>query len=263
MNAIPIITLTTDFGIADGYVASVKGVILSVNPALCIMDVCHEIGPQNIFHGAFVFHTAYSYFPDGTVHLVIIDPGVGSNRRAIIIKTKKQYFIGPDNGVFSFVLRDEHVEEIRAIENPKYILSNISSTFHGRDIFAPVGAHLASGIPMEEFGSVVDNPVSIPVPAPKYNNNLMVGHILCVDRFGNLITNIHRRFWQENIGNRRFIIFCGKRIEKLNRSYADSHVGEVLAIFNSSGYLEISVNYGNAAKEMGLDTGSEIEIDVL
>jgi len=258
----PIITLTTDFGLTDGYVASMKAVILSIDPTARIVDLCHEIRPQDIAHGAFVLATAYKYFPQGTIHVAVIDPGVGSNRRAILVKTPDFYFLGPDNGIFSYIFKEETIESVIVVDNPKFMLERISNTFHGRDIFAPVAAHLASGTVPKKFGTEETNPVKLPIPSPKYNQNMIVGNVLCIDRFGNIITNIRKDFWETTVSNRRFMIYCGKRIEQINRSYAESHEGDILAIFNSSDYLEISKNRGNAAEELDMDSGSELEIDI-
>lgn len=258
-----IITLTSDFGLRDGYVASLKGVILSIAPQTNIVDFCHEIRPQDISHGAFVLHTTSKYFTDYSIHVGVVDPGVGSQRRAIAIKTEKAFYIGPDNGLFSLILNDNPINEIRSIENNSLFLNKISSTFHGRDIFAPVAAHIANGTPFESIGNIITNPVTLKYKSPIYNNELIVGHVLCIDHFGNIITNITRNIWEKVVMNRRFMIFCGKRLEKINNSYSETNPGEVLAIFNSSDYLEISINYGNAAKQLGLEIGSEIEIDLL
>ncbi len=262
MSSRPLVTMTTDFGYMDAYVASMKGVLLSINREIEIIDICHEIRPQDVFHGAFVLHTGYSFFPDGTIHLGVVDPGVGGNRRAILVQTDRYYFIGPDNGLFSYVLKHEKIRSIRALENKSYFREDISSTFHGRDIFAPVAGHLTLNIPLNELGPEIDNPMVLNIPEPKVDEDMLIAHVLCIDRFGNLITNVTRSFWDNQVGNRRFFIYCRMRIEKINRSYNESQPKDILAIFNSSDYLEISSNMGNAARELGLKPGSEIEIEL-
>jgi S-adenosylmethionine hydrolase len=258
----PLVTMTTDFGYMDAYVASMKGVMLGINKEIEIVDICHEIRPQDVFHGAFVISTGYSFFPEGTIHLGVVDPGVGGIRRAILIQTNRYLFIGPDNGLFSYILKKEPVLSIRTLENKAHFRNDVSSTFHGRDIFAPVAGHLTRGIPIEEMGSEITNPTILEIPEPIIKEDMLVAHVLCIDRFGNLITNVTRSFWNQLVGNRRFFIYCRMRIEKINKSYNESQPNDILAIFNSSGFLEISSNLGNAAKELGLKPGSEIEIEL-
>ncbi len=257
-----VITLTTDFGRRDSYVGSMKGVILGISPEAQIIDLCHSVIPQDVPHGAFLLHTGYPYFPEGTIHVAVVDPGVGSERRAIAVKTSKYIFISPDNGLLSYIFRDEKIESIRNIENKTLFRDTISTTFHGRDIFAPVAGHLAKGIPFSEIGQEIVKPVQLPLPQPLLTDDQIIAHVLCVDQFGNLITDITRSFWEKQVKNRRFFILCGKRIEKINHSYSESGEGEILAIFNSSDYLEISANRGSAAEYLHLSRGTEIEIDL-
>ena len=257
-----IITLTTDFGYQDAYVGSMKGVILEICPEVEIVDLCHSVSPQDVPHGAFLLHTGYSYFPANTIHVVVVDPGVGSERRAIAVKTAKYIFIAPDNGLLSYIYRDNKVESVRSIENKLLFRDTVSNTFHGRDIFAPVAAHVARGIPFEEIGPLIENPVKLLLPAPVLSDDQIIAHITCIDQFGNLITDITRVYWEKQVKGRRFFILCGKRIEKINRSYSESLAGEILAIFNSSDYLEISANRGNASELLNLRRGAEIEIDL-
>ena len=252
----PIITLTTDFGNRDSYVGSMKGIILGISPGIRIVDLCHFVTPQDIPHGAFLLHTGYSYFPKGTIHVAVVDPGVGSERRAIAVKTSKYIFIAPDNGLLSYIFRDEKIETIRSIENKSLFLKTISMTFHGRDIFAPVAAHLAKGNSFSEVGPEIENSVQLLLPKPSFTDDQIIAHVVCIDQFGNVITDITRAFWEKQVKNRRFFILCGKRIEKINRSYSESREGEILAIFNSSDYLEISANRGNAAEYLHFNAGS-------
>lgn len=257
-----IITLTSDFGLKDSYVGSMKGVILSLIPDIEIIDLCHTIHPQDVHHGAFVLHTGYSYFPAGTIHIAVVDPGVGSTRRAITLQTDKYIFLAPDNGLLSYIFRDEQILSIRNIENKNLFRDTISPTFHGRDIFAPVAAHIAQGIALNKIGPKIDNPIKLSLSEPVKTNGQIITHIVCIDQFGNLITDITQKYWNEHIGNRRFFILCGKRIEKINQAYSESPENEILAIFNSSGYLEISSYRGNAAQQLNMQPGNEIEIDI-
>lgn len=254
-----LITLTTDFGLKDSYVGTMKGVILGINPQATIVDLCHEIEPQNVRQAAFVLYTAYRYFPRGTIHVVVVDPGVGSERRAIALRTPMATFVAPDNGVLSYVVADEEVERVVSLTNPQYWLAEVSSTFHGRDIFAPLAAHLSLGVPLEELGEALAEIVTFSVPQPEIGEDgTLRGHIIHVDRFGNLITDVKQqaaRLSQETI-----IEVRGHRIVGLRRTYAEAAKGEILALIGSSGHLEIAMRGGSAMRTLGMKVGDEVKI---
>ena len=260
-SASGIITLTTDFGTSDLYVGVMKGVILNINPHTQLVDITHAIPPQDIRAAAFLVDSAYGYFPTGTIHLIVVDPGVGSHRRAVACQTEHGCFVCPDNGVLSYILREEVPYRAVAIENLAYCLPQISNTFHGRDIFAPVAAHLSQGVPLDQFGRPIDDLVRFPIPAPQVAYSKIIGHVLWIDRFGNLITNISDETLKSFDLQRGFVIKIGSMtLDRLNRSYTESEVGELLAIIGSSGRLEISINQGNAASTLGLKQGDAITI---
>jgi S-adenosyl-L-methionine hydrolase (adenosine-forming) len=274
-----IITLTTDFGISDGYAASVKAVILSINPGANIVDVSHAIKPQHILQASFVINSVYSYFPANTIHLVVVDPGVGSERKAIILKTPSAYFVAPDNGVLSYVvdglasiqtssvsdrsfaLRKWKIPEIgdafglNQITNKKYMLNQVSSTFHGRDVFGPAAAYLSLGVPEDEFGKPLKYLNIFPVPKPVQKNNLLEGNVIYVDGFGNLITN----FKSDNLEAAGFEIKIGGfSISRLSHFYQEKK--GLAAIIGSSGYLEISLTNGSAAAFLRARVGDVVEL---
>ena len=260
-SASGIITLTTDFGTSDLYVGVMKGVILSINPQAQIVDITHAVPPQDIHAAAFLVDSGYGYFPTGTIHLIVVDPGVGSQRRAVACQTEHGCFVCPDNGVLSAILRDEVCYRVVAVENLAYCLPQISNTFHGRDIFAPVAAHLSQGVPLDDLGQPIDDLVRFPIPAPQMTDSEIIGHVLWVDRFGNLITNISDETLKSFDIQSGFVIKVGSMtLDRLNRSYAESEVGELLAIIGSFGRLEISINQGSAASTLGLKQGDAITI---
>ena len=256
-----VITLMTDFGISDHFVGVMKGVILNINPKVRIVDITHAVPPQDVHGAAFIVNSTYRYFPAGTIHVVVVDPGVGSRRRAIICQTDTAYFVCPDNGVLSYVLGNDTAHRIVALGNTDYWLSEVSNTFHGRDIFAPAAAHLSRGILLSQFGDAVNNVVRLPIQIPQVAKTAIVGSVIWVDHFGNLITNLTSDLVESFGMENSFVIRAGKaEICRLNCSYAESKKGECLAIIGSSGYLEISVNQGNAAQVLGLKRNDVIEI---
>ncbi len=275
------ITLTTDFGTSDVYVGLMKGVILNINPNVQIVDITHAIPPQNIHEAAFTIQAAYRYFPKGTIHVIVVDPGVGSERQAIVCQTDRAFFVCPNNGVLSYLLQNIEAEDICApeavvIENPAYLLPQVSNTFHGRDIFAPVAAHLSLGIPLAQIGTPIHNLIRFPAPAICIAEDILTGQIINVDSFGNLITNISKNalaaFLLSSKSNKdavgqldkcamsaKFEIVAGHTsLKKLNISYAESEAGEPLAIIGSFGALEIAVNMGNAQTQLGLKKGDTV-----
>jgi len=207
MQTKPPVTLTTDFGTSDGYVGTMKGVILGIAPGTPMVDVSHTISPQNVGEAAYVLYTAYPFFPTGTIHLVVVDPGVGSARRPIALRTENAFFVGPDNGVFSYVMASEKVKTIVELSEPRYRLPQVSYTFHGRDVFAPAAAYLAAGVPIAALGSPVIDPVIFPSPRLEVGHCVVTGEVLHLDHFGNAITSIGRLDWD---GDR---LFCGRDSE--------------------------------------------------
>ena len=245
-----LITLTTDFGTADHFVAAMKGVILGLAPRVRIVDITHEIAPFDISEAGFVIAQAWSWFPKGTVHVVVVDPGVGSSRRPILAAAGGHYFIGPDNGVFSMIY-DVVPHKVRTISNSKLMRTDVSRTFHGRDIFAPAAAYLARKTPPARFGKLITDYVR--------SEAAKGGTILKVDRFGNLITNLHiDRF--SGIKTHAFELrIGGETIRRLALTYAETKIGELFVIVGSSGYLEIAANQENAARKLGCGSGAPVE----
>lgn len=267
--------MTTDFGLTDAYVAAMKGVILGINPEARLVDICHTIKPQNIQQAAFVLSTAYPFFPSGTVHLVVIDPGVGTDRRAIILSTPSAQFVAPDNGVLSYVIAQSSAEphetypdqeqielpaglEAVAITRPKYWRSPVSPTFHGRDIFSPVAARLSLGAPATDFGETVTAVTMLPLSHPQLTSeNTLVGHIQHIDNFGNLITNIRGKDLHRD--TQSITIEIGHQlISGLSQTYARGD--GLLSLIGSSGYLEIALKDGNASSFLNADIGEEVTV---
>jgi len=254
-----IITITTDFGLADPYVAMMKGVILSIHSAARLVDLTHQIRPGFVLQAAGLIRETFIYFPDGTVHLAVVDPGVGGARRSIALEAGGHFFVGPDNGLFWPILHDHPENKPVHLTESKYFLSRISHTFHGRDLFSPVAAHLSLGVPLERFGPVINDPVELALPKPRGKGDTLHGQILRLDNFGNLITNIHRTELERFLESARPVIRVGDLdVEKFGHIYSDVEEGEALALIGSSGWLEIAVNLGRAAEYTGLDTGEII-----
>lgn len=237
------ITLLTDFGTADYFVGAVKGAILSVNPNVVIVDITHEVPAQDIEAGAFLLFAAYKTFPRGTIHVAVVDPGVGSARRPIIVAANDQFFVGPDNGIFSYIYDREPSHQTFHVTAEKYFRPDPSSTFHGRDIFAPVGAALSTGVVPEQFGPEINDPVRLPsLETPS--------RIIHIDRFGNCVTNIRRKVKSLSVN--------GKTIDSFREFYGEGSGEELFAIWGSAGFLEISVNGGSAAQVLGAKRGDPI-----
>ena len=267
-----VITLTTDFGLADAYVAAMKGVILGINPDARLVDISHTIEPQNIAQAAFILSTVYEFFPRGTVHLVVVDPGVGTKRKAVILRTPEVAFIAPDNGVLSYVLEKYSLGETVAgrqpldtgkaqateITNSRYWLPDVSATFHGRDIFAPVAAHLSLGTPINEFGNKLDSLATLPLIKPRREpDGTLTGCILHIDNFGNLITNI-RKFDLPPDTAGTAVGVKNELITGLVEAYAASD--GLCALIGSSGHLEIALKDGHAAAYLKAGVGDSIKI---
>jgi S-adenosyl-L-methionine hydrolase (adenosine-forming) len=260
----PIITLTTDFGLNDHFIGTMKGVILGIEPEAQIVDICHAVQAFDVLDGALTISQAYSYFPSGTVHMVIVDPGVGTARRPLIVTSERHLFVAPDNGVLSLVYQREQRLSARHVTAEHYNLQPVSNTFHARDIFSPVAAYLAKGVDPEKFGEEITDFVRFAAPKPKaVNENTLRGVVLKVDRFGNLITNITPQdapmlFTEQPTG---FKIVVGKReITEIKSAYALGAPGEVFGIVGSMGYLEIAANRAAAAQVLGVGRGSDVNI---
>lgn len=242
-----IITLTSDFGLADHYVGSMKGVILGINSDVVIVDISHEIPKYDIVRAALLIGNFYAYFPKDTIHVVVVDPGVGSERKPIAIESEQGIFVGPDNGVFSLILEQEC--SVYDISNPDFMLKDISSTFHGRDIFAPAAAHLSRGADINQIGGELSSPKLISINKPQVLESEIIGEVIYKDSFGNLITNIPG----EMINEESQIIIDDHIIDTVASSYNDVSSGDVLAIIGSSGFLEIAVNQGSASEHIKSD----------
>lgn len=257
----PIITLLTDFGTKDHYVASMKGAILSINPRCLLIDITHQVNPQDVEEGGFVLANAYAYFPRGTIHLSVVDPGVGGIRKPILVVTENYFFVGPDNGLFTLVAQREKTKQVVVLNKKKYFLPKISSTFHGRDIFAPVAAHLSLGVMPKAFGYEIKSMKELWFPKPVTKEGKLFGEILHIDAFGNMISNIDEEKLFRFIQDRPFSIRAGKRITSgLKKGYSEGKKGEPIALLGSGGFLEISVREGNAQKVLKLKKGDSIVI---
>jgi S-adenosyl-L-methionine hydrolase (adenosine-forming) len=257
----PIITLTTDFGTNDHLVGTMKGVILNINPAARIVDINHNVAPFDILDGALTIANAYQYFPPRTIHVVIVDPGVGTERRPLLVSGEKQYFIAPDNGVLSMIFERESCT-VRHVTAEHYFLNPVSPTFHGRDVFAPTAAWLAKAWQTEAFGEEITDHVRFTVPKPKPSGPAVKGVVLRVDAFGNLMTNLTSdHIPPETLASGSIkLTVNGKEISKMVRTFGDGSPGEPIAFFGSAGYLEIAVNRGNAARTLGANRGAEVAL---
>lgn len=258
-----IVTLTTDFGGNDHLVAAMKGVILKINPDVRIVDISHNVMPFDILDGALVIGQAYKYWPLRTVHVVVVDPGVGSARRPILVSGDQHYFVAPDNGVLSMVYEREEKVTVRHITAEHYFMNPVSNTFHGRDIFAPVAAWLAKNGQAPSFGEEVTDFVRFAMPKPKAANGAIKGVVLKIDHFGNLITNFTAEDAPQLLTGSAFKMNVGaKEVSKLMQSYSQGAQGEPFAVVGSSGFLEISVNKGSAARALGVQRGAEVTLQV-
>jgi len=253
----PLITLTTDFGTRDGFVAQMKGIILGMNPRARLIDVTHDIEPFSVLEGALVLKGISPHFPSGTIHVAIVDPGVGSKRRGIVLCAEEQTYVGPDNGLFSLIMSDNRAYEIREIQNPDFIRPEPHPTFHGRDIFAPTAAHLSAGKPFEEVGPLVYDPTKLFMPPVKENAEGLEGSVIYVDRFGNLSSNIDRAMLNKTVGT---VCVGNVTIKGLSRFFGQVPEGETMALINSFDLLEIAVNRGNAAQVLGIGKAEALRI---
>ena len=258
-----IITLTTDFGESDPYAAMIKGVVLSINPDAKIIDVTHQIPIGSIKEGGLIIKESYKYFPSGTVHVGVVDPGVGGKRRPIAVLADNHFFVGPDNGLFSPIIEAQRHIGIIHLKEKRYWGHTISRTFHGRDIFAPVAAHLSLGVNPFLMGEKIDNPTTLAYPLPRENNTALVGEIIRVDHFGNLITNITREQLTPFLTSKGLIIAVGSlTLKKISTTYNDVPEGQPLALIGSSDLLEIAVNMGRAIDYLGREYGVGTKVQV-
>lgn len=255
-----IITLTTDFGWKDWFVGTMKGVILSIDPEAVVVDITHDLARGDIRGGAFALAASYQFFPHGTVHLAVVDPGVGSGRSAIAVQTADYFFVGPDNGVLSWALRQEKIKSIRKLDNEKFFLRSISQTFHGRDIFSPVAAHLSKGVPLEKLGPPQQQLVTFPWPKPQRNRRQVTGEVVYIDVFGNAITNIRNEFLDGFDRESCRVMLRRKAVARLRRYYEEVPQGQAACVVSSSGFLEIAVNGGSAAQRFKLKVGDAVEV---
>ncbi len=263
-KAPPLITLLTDFGERDWFVASVKGAILSINPQIRIVDLSHQIAPHRIDEASYFLKSCYREFPEGTIHVVVVDPGVGSARRAIMVKSAQYFFLAPDNGVLSSIFEAEQPVEVREIDQLKYRRKSPGRTFDGRDLFAPVAARLANHEPFESFGPIIRDYRRFPIAQPRWEQGILVGEIVYMDRFGNLITNLtpanlegvrsvrQRGVWLIRVGE--WII------EGLVDSYSEGTVGKLSALINSDGRLELFLKESSAADLFRIGRGEPVEV---
>lgn len=256
------ITLTTDFSEHDGYVGVMKGVIAGIAPHARVIDLSHTVAPQDVFQAALLLGRSVSYFPAGTVHVAVVDPGVGTARRGIAAQLGRQYFVGPDNGLLTLLYQQAQVDgepvRIYALENPDYRLAQVSRTFHGRDIFAPAAAHLAAGAPLESFGAAVMDPILLDMPQPQKTADGLSGSIIHVDAFGNLASNIRAEMLAD-LGNIH-IILKNTVIEGISATFGNKAQGELVAVIDSFGFLSICMVNGNAAQQLGAGFGETLQI---
>ena len=287
-----VITLLTDFGNQDAYVGIMKGVIAGINPFANIVDICHNVPPQDIFSSAYLLYTSYKYFPKKTIHVAVVDPGVGSRRNIICVETKNYFFLAPDNGILSFIVQEERLKSIIRVTNSKYFLPSLSSTFHGRDVFAPVAAHLSLGVRSQKMGIKINQLKQLDMPKPVHKKTGQVeGQIIYIDRFGNLITNIKKEYLVKWVGGQKSEVgmqksadrinqrkttlkelfsLCNtietvigkKKIMGLSKTYTDVKPGEPLVLIGSAGFLEVSINQGNAQRYFKADKGSKIIVEI-
>ena len=264
MRTIPIITLLSDFGLKDAYVAEMKAVILSVNPHVCTVDISHEVEKFNIRMGAFILAAATPYFPKGTLHIAVVDPGVGTKRRPIIIQTKRSLYIGPDNGLLLLSARKEGISHVYHATNPKYRHPKISTTFHGRDIFAPAAAHLSLRRPPSQFGPEIHDYVIPQFAEPYTKEDELTGEVIHIDSFGNVVTNISSKALEKletGIDKLLHVQIGGKTVAmRFCSTYGEVPASTLLAIVGSHDFLEISVNHGNAAKTLNSEPGDVVSI---
>ncbi len=257
-----IITLTTDFGLQDAYVGSMKGVILSIHPHARIVDITHELPAHRILPAAYLLREACPRFPPGTVHVAVVDPGVGGQRTPLLLKIDDRFYVGPDNGIFGLLMVDLPLQGAWRLERREHFLHPVSNTFHGRDVFAPVAAHLAAGMPPDAFGPAASDPSSLSLPAYHEETGTLSGQVVWIDRFGNCITNLTERVVSRWARRASFTIHAAsKKIVKISTTYESTSEGEALALINSMGYLEVACNQARADHTLGLREGDPVILE--
>ncbi len=266
-DAQPIVTLLTDFGSDEHYVGVMKGVVMAVNPVARIVDISHSVKPYDVKAASLILDSSAHYFPRGTIHVAVVDPGVGSSRRGVMAATENYYFVGPDNGLFSCVYDDPLYMWTRELEEDAFFLNEVSSTFHGRDIFAPVAGHLSCGVPPEDFGSVITDPIRFDFPLVEFEDaDTITGEVIYVDHYGNLVTNIDTTtFWrfeygEDDAAHLPVIEIGGHAINGVSEYYQAVKAGELGAQFNSWTRLEIFVPEGNAAQFLEAGVGEKVKV---
>jgi S-adenosylmethionine hydrolase len=258
-----IITLMTDFGVKDGNVGVMKGVIWSIAPNARIADLSHNISPQNVREAALILARSALYFPPGTIHVVVVDPGVGTSRRPLAARLGTHYFVGPDNGILTMFLERAQaagwLSEFVHTDKPEYWLPEVSHVFHGRDIFSPIAAHLANGVPLASLGSPVNDPVLMPLPKPHRTSSGWLGEVIHIDHFGNISTNIVR----EQLGKppRLLVHLCGVNIEGMVDTFGERQPGELVALYGSTGNLIVSEVNGSAASRLNAAVGDPVKVE--
>lgn len=259
-----VVTLLSDFGLRDPYVAEMKAAILGICSEAQIVDVSHGVDKFDIHMGAFLLASAAPYFPDGTVHTAVVDPGVGTKRKPIIVETSRSFFVGPDNGVLMLAALKEGIQQVHVIENPRFMRSKVSRTFHGRDVFAPAAAHLANGVPASGFGKAFSDYVIPDFSKPRLEKGAVLGTVLHIDAFGNVITNISSDDMEKasvrKTGTLNVEIGEEPAILKLCAAYSDVSRGDALALVGSHDFLEISVNQGDAAERFEVKKGDPVRV---
>lgn len=263
---VPIIALLTDFGYKDHYVSAMKAVILSICPRAIIVDISHGVPKFDVRAGSYVLKCAYKHFPRGTIHVAVVDPGVGTERRGVVVKTRNYLFVGPDNGLLALAALEDGIEEVRVIENRALTLPNVSTTFHGRDVFAPIAAHLARGIPLAAVGRLAREGLLVPAFAePEVRGRTIRAEVLYIDDFGNVVLNARREHLSQ-VGasyGARCMVRMGAReyAVRFLPSYGFADELEPLLLINSEDHLELAVNRGSAASVFGLRTGDEVVVE--
>jgi S-adenosylmethionine hydrolase len=256
----PIVTLTTDFGLRDPFVGIMKGVILSICREARLVDLTHEIAPHDVLEAALALHAAWRFFPQGSIHLAVVDPGVGSERRALALLACGHYFVGPDNGLFTFALGAGAWSAV-SLEAPAYRLPEVSQTFHGRDVFAPAAAHLASGVPLGHLGPVITDPAQLAFPRSRREGDVIVGEVIGSDRFGNLLTSVTADHVRELAAGGDFTVeLAGHLLGPLARSYEEGARQAPSAIIGSGGRLEVFVRRGDARAMLGVGPGAPVKV---
>lgn len=255
-----IITLTTDFGLQDYYVSAMKAVMIGIAPDVRLVDISHDIPSQDIMAGSWVLRNSAMLFPEGTVHTVVVDPGVGTDRKPIALRIEDQLFVGPDNGIFSLLTEEKDFKAVR-LTNKSYWNKELTNTFHGRDIFAPVAAHLSAGVKLEQLGEPIDELVTYRWAVPIADKDGLQGWVIHIDKFGNLVTNLSASLIKEVIKDKAVKIYVGNTIlDEIVTTFGSVPEGEPAAFIGSSGMLEVGINKGNAEEMLGVQKGAQISL---